>query len=187
MEENKQGKGLLIMVIILAILTLGMGGFIVYDKVLNPSSVKVNDEEKNDSSKTENTPAEEEEKTTESTNDEISADKENNVISNTTNTSKCTGTYYGESKGTYSNGISYDLKYTYVLNTDGTFTAKFGDTSGTNGVYVINDNTISFIGKDGTVGPRDEDPYYSTKDYVIADDCSYILVNEGTPFKVTKQ
>jgi len=182
MEEKKQGKGLIIAVIILTLLTIGMGGFIVYDKVLSPSNV--NNEEKTDSTKNENTTEEEEQNTTtEPTNDETSTSEENNAASSTTTqTSKCTGTYYGELKDQY-----YDLKYTYVLDADGTFTARFGETSGTSGVYVINDNTVSFVGKKDTIGPRDQDPYYSTKDYVIADDCSYILVTDETPFKLTKQ
>lgn len=182
MEEKKENKGLIIVVIILSLLTIGMGGFIVYDKVL--SSSNASNKETTNSAKDEDT-ADEEEKNT--TTDETNSDTSVSQEDNTTNTSKCVGRYYGEAEGTYSDGVSYNLKYTYVLNADGTFTATFGDTSGTSGVYVINDNTISFVGKKHTVGPRDQDPYYSTEDYVIADDCSYILVNDETPFKITKQ
>ena len=174
MEEKKQSKGLIIAIIILILIIIGMGSFILYDKVLNPSNIS--NEEKTNSTKNENT--------TPPANDKISTSKEDNVSSSTTTqTSKCTGTYYGESKEQ-----NNDLKYIYVLNTDGTFTAKFGDVQGTSGVYVINDNTISFVGQKHTVGPRDQDPYYSTQDYVIADDCSYILVNTTTSsFKLIKQ
>ncbi len=88
---------------------------------------------------------------------------------------KCTGTYYGELIEN-----NYNLRYTYILNEDGTFTADFGGVSGTRGVFVINDNTISLVGHKDTVGPRELDPYYDTEDYIIADDCSYIKV-VGSP------
>ena len=88
-----------------------------------------------------------------------------------------------------SNGTTSNLKYTYILNQDGTFTSDFGGVSGSSGFYYINDNTISFIGTKDTVGPRDQDPRYATVDYVIADDCSYILYNDGNgiSFKINKQ
>ena len=87
------------------------------------------------------------------------------------------------------NGTTSNLKYTYILNQDGTFTSDFGGVSGSSGFYYINDNTISFIGTKDTVGPRDQDPHYATVDYVIADDCSYILYNDGNgiSFKINKQ
>ena len=100
----------------------------------------------------------------------------------------CDGEYYGESSGTTPNGLSYDYKYTYNLNKDGTFTASFGDVSGTEGVYLINGNTISLIGKSETTGPEGEVTQYSTKDYIIADDCSYIKINDGeVSFDLKKQ
>lgn len=107
-----------------------------------------------------------------------------NSLSSNNNTSDedakvCEGKYYGESSGTTPNGLSYDYKYTYNLNKDGTFTASFGDVSGTEGVYLINGNTISLIGKSETTGPEGETTQYSTKDYIIADDCSYIKINDG--------
>lgn len=59
---------------------------------------------------------------------------------------KCYGTYYGKYTTT-ENHLSLDLKYTYVLSEDGTFTADFGGVSKNSGVFTINDNTISLIGK----------------------------------------
>lgn len=100
---------------------------------------------------------------------------------------KCYGTYYGEYTTT-ENNLTLDLKYTYILSKDGTFTADFGGVSKTSGVFTINDNTISLIGKKEVAGPIEYDPMYSTEDYVIADDCSYIIITTGTSqFKVNKK
>ena len=79
---------------------------------------------------------------------------------------KCDGTYTAD-------GIKY------VLKSDGTFESDFSGTSGTTGVFSINDNAVSFTGKKHTVGPREEDPYYESVDYVIADDCSKIEYRSG--------
>ena len=65
----------------------------------------------------------------------------------------------------------------YVFKQDGTFTADYGGASSTSGVFTINDNTISITGKKEITGPREEDPYYATSDYIISDDCSYILID----------
>ena len=103
-------------------------------------------------------------------------------------TKTCEGVYYGEASGTSSNGLSYDYKYTYTLKTDGTFTADFGGTSGTDGKYMINDNTISFIGRVEIGDPNNEAISYSTKDYIIADDCSLIKINNGeVKFELKRQ
>ena len=100
---------------------------------------------------------------------------------------KCVGTYYGEFQQTSSNGLSYDLKYTYILKDDFTFTFSTGS-SGTRGTFAINDNTISLTGMKDTAGPRDEVTYYYTEDYVLADDCSFILYdNGGARFKLVRQ
>ncbi len=100
----------------------------------------------------------------------------------------CEGVYYGESAGTSSNGLAYDLKYTYTLNSDGTFSADFGETSGNTGVFLINGNTISLIGEVETGGLEESAAQYSTKDYFIAEDCSYIIVNDGNvSFTLNKQ
>ena len=93
---------------------------------------------------------------------------------------KCTGTYYGEltsDKG----GIKSELKYTYTLNDDGTFTADFSGTSGKEGTYIINGNTISLTGARELGGPAELVPAYITEDAIISDDCSYIkLENNGS-------
>lgn len=159
-------KGLILMVIILALLVIGLGGYIVYDKALdteekNNSEIsveeKIKKKEQNDSKKNEASEVDEE---------------ANNTSQEPTATPRCTGTYYG--------ALSATETYKYILNTDGTFTAEFGEVSGTSGVYVINDNTISLIGKKDVVGPREQDPYYNTEDYVIADDCSSITVTKDS-------
>lgn len=159
-------KGLISIVIILAVLVVGLGGYIVYDKVLVTTEKSTNqtaNEEKN----------KKEEQNESKENEESEDDTEtNNISQETTATPRCTGTYYG--------ALSATETYKYILNADGTFTAEFGGVSGTSGVYVINDNTISLIGKKDVVGPREQDPYYNTEDYVIADDCSSITVTKGS-------
>ncbi len=92
---------------------------------------------------------------------------------------KCMGTYEGEYNG---------LAYIYNLNDNGTFSASYGDDAGTIGAFVITDNTVSFIGRKETHGDESEDPIYSTKDYVMAEDCSYIVANDGTAtFRLNKE
>lgn len=164
--ENKKQKstGKTIAIVILVVLLICSLGYIAYDNFLI----------KNDSTKAESKSKEE--------NSIKNVDKECECNSNNNqNIPKCYGTYYGE--------YSDSMKYTYVLKADGTFTANYSDVSGTKGVYTINDNTISFTGKDELGGPREEDPYYSTSDFVISDDCSYIIYNDGSDiiFKLNKQ
>lgn len=175
MEENKvKSTGKTLTIIILSILLVLSLGYIGYDKFLIKETT--NTETKN----TKKINNEAKENTTTDNNDE-----ENN--SESVQKSKCSGTYYGEYSET-SGQLTSDFKYTYVLNEDGTFTSDFSGVSGTKGVYTINDNTISFTGKDEITGPREEDPYYSTSDYVIADDCSYIIYNNGiTKFKLNRR
>jgi len=76
---------------------------------------------------------------------------------------KCYGTYVA----------STNSKIKYVLKEDGSFAVEGIDR---NGYFVINDNTISLISQKHTAGPKEEDPYYTTSDYVISDDCSTIKV-----------
>lgn len=170
-------KGLIAVIVILAVLVVGLGGYIVYDKVLittekndNVTANKEKDEEKE----------QQEEK---DSNDELESEENTSINDNSqtqTTTPRCTGTYYGAQSATET--------YKYVLNADGTFTAEFGGVSGTSGVYVINDNTISLIGRKDVVGPRNQDPYYYTEDYLIADDCSHITVTKGSAtFGLNKQ
>lgn len=160
-KEKKSGKGLIVALIISIIIILGLVAYICYDKEIIFSDKK-----------------ETKESTTikKSTKDETttSSDEESNEsTSKSTTKSKCYGTYYGE----YIKD-NFNLKYTYVLNEDGTFTFDAGGVSGTSGIFVIIDNTISLIGHKEIVGPKEEDPYYTSVDYVIADDCSYFTYQE---------
>ncbi len=168
MEEKKtKSTGKTVTIVILSILLVASLGFTCYDKLLKKEETKTVKNNINKNNKEEK----------EETNTDIKEQK-------------CTGTYYGEYNNTNESGLTVDLKYTYTLNNDSTFTADFNGVLGTNGVYTINDNTVSFTGKTvrHTVGPREEDPYYSTVDYVIADDCSYILYNdEKISFKLNKK
>lgn len=165
-------KGLIGAIVVLSILVVGLGGFIVYDKVFATTDSNTNTTSEKE---TKNEKEQEPENETDSA-EEVESDNTETVTDNTgsqpTTVPKCTGTYYG--------ALSATETYKYTLNADGTFSAEFGGVSGTTGVYVINDNTISLIGKKDTVGPRNQDPYYNTEDYVMADDCSRIVVTKGS-------
>ncbi|MBQ3433125.1 hypothetical protein IJG22_02390 [Candidatus Saccharibacteria bacterium] len=131
-------------------------------------------------------------------NDQISVLKKQNSelqeqVSNNTEESNvrkaCDGTYYGELKEER-DGAVFDLKYTYALNEDGTFTADYGGASRRSGVYTINGNTISLTGNREIGGPEDIVPAYVTEDAIVADDCSYIKLESmnGTyGFELKKQ
>lgn len=164
-------KGLIGVIVVLSILVVGLGGFIAYDKVFVTTNSKDNTTSENESKN-----EKEQDSENETTEEEVESGTNETVTGNsqlqTTSVPKCTGTYYG--------ALSATETYKYVLNADGTFTAEFGGASGTSGVYVINDNTISLIGKKDVVGPREQDPYYNTNDYVIADDCSSITITKGS-------
>lgn len=159
--KKERNNILIFFLIFFIITTLLLAGYIYYDK--NLKSVKSEDIKETYNNK------KDESKKEETNNEEINNQEEK--------TKTCYGTYYGEAKGTYPNGLSYDYKYTYNLKEDGTFTANFGGVTETSGVYVINDNTVSFISLKNIAGPKDEDPQYSTSDYLISDDCSYIKIN----------
>ncbi len=179
-EDKKKNDNILIIVLVIAMMIIvGLVGYICYDKGvifasytssdkknLN-SNNKVKDEKKDSTSK-------------ENSSSENEKEGENNASSSDGKAKRCSGTYSGETSGTLSNGLSYSYKYVYTLSLDGTYTSVISDSASTTGVYVINDNTISFIGRKNNVGPREEDPYYTTSDYVIADDCSYIRVVSDT-------
>lgn len=175
-------RGLITIIIILSILVVGMGGYTVYDKIVVTAD-KENKETLNKQDK-KNEKVKKDSETSSDYNDKtINSSNENNP----TNTEcqcqtkpRCTGTYYG--------ALSATETYKYVLKDDGTFSAEFGGGSGTTGVFVINDNTISFIRRKDTVGPRNQDPYFYTEDYLIADDCSSITVQKSSAiFGLDKQ
>lgn len=161
-----------IVIVVMAIIILLLGGYLIFDKVMN----NVEDEKQQENATLENVQGNHE---LEQTQQEQNTDNCAKVVP------KCSGTYYGEASGSYANGISYNYKYTYVLKEDGTFTADFGGVSGKQGTFVINGNTISLTGTKEIAGPQD--PHYSTGDYVIADDCSYILYDREINFKLLKQ
>lgn len=178
MEEKKtKSTGKTVAIIILSILLVGALGFIGYDKVLKKETKKETTKIEKKDSKKNNT----EQKETTNV-DKTTADKGEQIKK-----SKCTGTYYGEYIDK-SGQITVELKYTYILNEDGTYTADLSGISRKNGVYTINDNTISLTSLKDTAGPREEDPHYVTADYVIADDCSYIIYNDNTiTFKINRK
>lgn len=157
--EKKKGNGILIIAILVI---LCLAGYICYDKVLAPAT---NCESSTSSQSNKN------DGTTKSV-DSCDCDSKDSATNTNSAAKFCEGEYYGEFKSETS-----DLKYTYKLNNDGTFTADFSGVSSTKGVYVINENTITFVGMKEIVGPKDKDPYYSSSDYLVADDCSYFIID----------
>lgn len=168
-ETKKGGSNVALIISLLVILCLV--GYICYDKVLatsNETNTSTSNEAKKSNStisKSENCDCDCEQ--TETANDATDSNKK-----------YCDGEYYVEFHEE-KNGLVLDVKNTYYLKNDGTFTADFGGISGSQGVYVITDNTITFIGTKEIVGPRDQDPYYTSSSYVIADDCSYFIKNNS--------
>lgn len=164
MEDKNKNRGLIGALVLALLIILFLIGYIFNDKGMIFNSNALKDE------------AEKEEVI----DDDNDLEKDSDGV-------KCYGTYYVETTGNLDNGLSYDYKYTYNLNNDGTFTADFSGNSAATGKFVINDNTITFISQKHTTGPKDVDPMYSSVDYVIADDCSYILINDGSvSFKIMK-
>lgn len=166
-KNKSNGKKDLIttIIILLMIIILLLVLFICYDKgiIFNKNSSTSNSVEVNESNK------------------QSASKKNNNEIDDTSNKDcNCTTTTTAKTPrcyGTYSGQVTDSGVYTYVFKQDGTFTADYGGASSTSGVFTINDNTISITGKKEITGPREEDPYYATSDYIISDDCSYILID----------
>ena len=156
MEEKKKGNGGLIVIIVLLLLTtLGLGGFIVYDKLITP----------------------EKDCTTEKEDKEEKETKKEETKKEETKTSEekyCEGTY------TYNDGITPGdgklHKQVYTLKNDGTFTGSMNDTSKEEGTYTIKEDTIVFVYHPETYGGPDSQSYTS-KAYYIASDCSYMSYN----------
>ncbi len=175
-SDNERKTNFFIPFVIVLLVAVALAGYLGYEKIVlknkennsnnnevtNQESNKVENKEINNSSnETTNTPVENNESTTEC---------------QTLPTPKCVGTYYGEQS---------DFKYTYTLNNDGTFTLDVGGV-GTKGTFAINGNTISLTSQKHTTGPVELDPQYMTEDLVIANDCSYIVYDVGTNFRLNK-
>lgn len=162
--ENKNNGGLIGIIVVLLLIVIGLSGFIIYDKVLNPTNNQNNgvsgelDDNVNDL---------EEDK------DEIKNDN-----------SCVIGTYYGEYRGTSStnNTITYDFRHRYTFNEDGTYTADFNGVSGENGMYTFNNGvlTVTHLQETG-VGEV-------TNTLAISSDCSYIAITSSdVTFNLNKQ
>lgn len=170
-DRPKKKTGMIIGMICLALLAIGGIGFGVWAYLSgNQKEAKLNEQI-----------AELQAQNNELTSDASEMEEVENSSDegNSDESGLCEGTYYGEANGTLPNGLSYDYKYTYTLNSDGTFSADNGGASGTSGVFLINGNTISLIGSVETSGPADSAKQYSTKDYLIEDDCSSITIDDG--------
>ena len=186
--ERKNNKSLVVALMLAIIVILGLVLYICYDKEVIFSNNNTNEEPENVSENDEET--EDVNSNTDNSNNSLSAEDELNTDENGINAiynqKKCYGTYYGESSGTQDNGISWNIKATYVLNPDGTYSADYG-TSFDEGIYVTIANTIVFIGPKHTFGPEDQDPHYYPENYVIADDCSYFIASNQNGLILRKQ
>lgn len=151
MEKN---KNLSIVIGIFVIVFLLVGFYIVYDKVF----FSLEDSSKKSSVKSE----------------EKKPSKDDDTGKQGTNASVCFGTYYGETSGVLPNGLTYDFKYTYVLNSDGTYRADFGGVSGNSGTYKIENGKVSFTHAPETTAAGVNEVVDT---YAISADCTTITVN----------
>ena len=138
MEKEKNGKGKNVVIVILLLFLLGLGGFIIYDKVLN---------NKTESYKTEIKQLKKENKTLEKENKDLkdkssnSQTKKNNT--NTPNTTSLVGKYSGRR-------INETCTYYASLNliTEDAYTYNSGCTCGggivADGKYTVETNNIHF-------------------------------------------
>ena len=153
--EKKKSNGVLIIAILVI---LCLAGYICYDKVLAPAT---NCESSTNSQVEETTNKVEE--------------KEENTSEEATSTIKfCDGEYHGE----YTGG-NWNVKGTYSLNKDGTYTSYYENSEGTNGNYLIIGNTILFVHKSNY-----EDGYITEEPLEIAEDCSYMIRKLGSDAQI---
>ena len=164
---KKKSNGMLYGMILCAVLAIGGIGFGVWAMVDGSQQRGVLDKQIGDLKKQ---------------NSELS-EQLSSAMEESNSKKTCSGTYYGELKEEQG-GATFDLKYTYVLNEDGTFTADYGGVSSKSGVFMINDNTISLTGNREIGGPRDVIPSYVTEDAVIADDCSFIKLELNGSYRL---
>ena len=171
MEDNKKkNNGSVIIITILAVLVVGLAGYIGYDKLLNKESVKTNKTEEKTKNEDNNKKTTEETKSVEETKnvEETKTIENTNTTNEISNKAKCYGTYYVNGNAT--EGI-------YILKEDGNFEVKNTEKAG---VFIINENTITFIKRKHTTGPRNEDPVYEDpQSYLIYEDCSKIRLTES--------
>ncbi len=93
--------------------------------------------------------------------------------------SRCSGKYYGQMQGT-------SLKYTFILNTDGTFEADYSGNYRTSGTYIIENEKITFIYPIAVASLSQFNT--SADNYFISKDCSYITMPYNTTsFNLYKQ
>ena len=154
-QEKKGGNKLILPLIVTILIIIALFGYICYEKGKAANkTVTTTEETKKEANTKEEVKSEESEEI-----EECICEKEK---------PKCYGTYY--INGDATQGI-------YRLNEDGTYKVEGQEDAG---VFTIHDNTISFMAMKHTTGPRDVDPIYNTsKNYVISDDCSKIVLASG--------
>lgn len=188
-KTKKGSMGLVTVLIIVLIVVSAIGGWIVGTSrmvnILEEKNNKVSqkNQEVKENAKDETTEVEEVEQ-----NDKLEKAEEttkSNISSS--NAPRCTGTYYGKYYSKDNQGITTNMEYTYVLNEDGTYTANLSNIHELKGAFIITENTATFIQLKDTYGDPKESTIYTSVDYVMSDDCSYMLVDDGKNFKLDRQ
>lgn len=164
-------KNYTVIIVILALLVVGLGGYIVYDKMVTKESVntentktnKENTEYKNDNNKNEN------EKT-----------EDDNYIK----TRKCSGVYSGEvviyknvQTGGYDKGT-----LTIELKEDGTYSLKKESSDTAQEEYTIVENTLLLKTSPDVCGPDSKCSPNYTQYLNINEECSIISNGYGSYF-----
>lgn len=161
-QEKKNNSILVTCLVIVLMIACGFGGWLL-------GAMKIADKCKNNVVEQQKTKTEDENVT-----EENSEESETTVVEKSK--PKCYGTY-----------LSEDGSKKWTLREDGTFVVEGSEYFG---VYVINQNTITFIESKHTTGPREKDPvYYNPKSYLISEDCQKIVVksdNNQTQYTITK-
>lgn len=177
MEQNENKKNSIFIPTLIAVLMLIIGvlcGYILSDKMSTTQKTNNNEyTEKNNENANKN---EDNEKDNTSTDASSSTD---NANVQTPQPTTCQGRYYGEYVAT-----GYNLRYTYVLNSDGTYSADFSGVNATSGTYTINGTSITFSHYPEISGPT---PQLETETYIISTDCSKITITGNHPFDLIRQ
>ena len=151
MDVNKRNIFIIVTIMILIVITII--GYIGYNQALIKLHPKVHNNDNNNSD-----------------------DETENKDEYDENEKVCVGRYYGEYQKYLDDGnITLDLKYTYILNGNNTYSANFVS-SGNEGTYSIVGNKIIFKHAPETTGPGENNEVED--EYEIADDCSYIIIDE---------
>ena len=179
MNEEKKNKNVLLNLIIGLLIGAIISGGSVF--LIMRGNAKNNNNSDTDKKEAANTidNKKETEANTNNTNNNVEKPSTNQTTTQattqTSNKQKCYGTYYVN--GDKNSGV-------YILKEDGSYVVENKEEAG---VFTINENTITFIIRKHTTGPRNEDPVFTDpKSYLISDDCSRIrLTDSGSHVSAT--